>query len=70
MKYWEIHDEIMTDPTPIICEVTPRTEQPYLPRRRPYSVACWILPITGRELQSDRAQGAQGARDWLSALGR
>ena len=37
------HAPQVGDPTPIICEITPRTEQRDLLRRHAHSIACWIL---------------------------
>jgi hypothetical protein len=58
------------DPTPIICEITPRTEQRVYRDGVTAPIACWIFPPSGRELPSDRTRRMQSPRDWLPVMGR
>ena len=64
------HAPQVGDPTPIICEITPRTEQ------RLYRDGVRIQSLAGFFRLQDvsypcyRAQGAENSRDWLSHVGR
>jgi hypothetical protein len=57
------------DPTPILCEITPRTEQRLCRDGVRIQSLAGFLP-SGSELSTDRTQGAENPRDWLSLVGR
>lgn len=57
-------------PTPIICEITPRTERTIFRDGIRIQSLAWIFSPTGHKLSNDRTRGVQSPRDWVSLMGR